>query len=35
VASRKYALSKAFDGVDIPSLEAEWVSFVSKLEFKR
>jgi hypothetical protein len=35
VASRKYALEKAFDGVDIAALESEWVDFMSKLEFKR
>lgn len=35
VASRKHALGKAFDGIDIAALEAEWASFISKLEFKR
>ncbi|MFM7296728.1 MAG: hypothetical protein ACKO4Q_05840, partial [Planctomycetota bacterium] len=35
VASRKYALEKALDGIDIPALESAWVDFISKLEFKR
>ncbi len=35
VASRKYALEKAFDGVDIAALESAWADFISQLEFKR
>lgn len=33
--SRKYALERAFAGIDIAALEAEWADYVSKLEYKR
>jgi hypothetical protein len=34
IASRKHALERAFEGVDLAALEAEWASYVSKLKFK-
>lgn len=34
IASRKLALERAFEGVDLAALEAEWASYVSRLKSK-
>ncbi|MCC7012907.1 MAG: DUF1570 domain-containing protein [Planctomycetes bacterium] len=35
VAARKYALERAFQGVDLNELQGEWASYVAKLELKK
>lgn len=35
VSARKTALERSFDGVDIAQLEAEWASYISKIEWKK
>jgi hypothetical protein len=34
-AARKYAVSRAFQGIDLDALEAEWKAYIAKLEFRK